>query len=47
MIETEVQILQRLDHPNIVKLYEKYEFDGKIYLVMELYVYSKSILLTF
>ena len=38
MIETEVKILSRIDHPNIVKLYEKFEFDGKIYLVMELYV---------
>jgi calcium/calmodulin-dependent protein kinase I len=37
MIETEVRILQRIDHPNIVKLYEKYEFDNKIYLIMELY----------
>jgi serine/threonine protein kinase len=36
MIETEVQILTQIDHPNIVKLYEKYEFEGKIYLVMEL-----------
>ncbi|KAJ3275642.1 hypothetical protein HDV01_007645 [Terramyces sp. JEL0728] len=36
MIETEVKILQRIDHPNIVKLYEMYEFEGKIYLVMEL-----------
>ncbi|KAJ3314531.1 hypothetical protein HDV04_006070 [Boothiomyces sp. JEL0838] len=36
MIETEVKILQRIDHPNIVKLYEMYEFDGKIYLIMEL-----------
>ena len=38
MIETEVSILTKIDHPNIVKLYEKYEFEGKIYLVMELYV---------
>ncbi len=37
MIETEVKILQRIDHPNVVKLYEKFEFDGKIYLIMELY----------
>jgi serine/threonine protein kinase len=36
MIETEVKILSRIDHPNIVKLYEMYEFEGKIYLVMEL-----------
>jgi serine/threonine protein kinase len=36
MIGTEVRILSMLDHPNIVKLYEKYEFGKKIYLVMEL-----------
>jgi calcium/calmodulin-dependent protein kinase I len=36
MIDTEVRILQRMDHPNIVKLYEKHQFDNKIYLVMEL-----------
>jgi serine/threonine protein kinase len=36
MIETEVKILTRIDHPNIVKLYEKFEFDNKLFLVMEL-----------
>jgi calcium/calmodulin-dependent protein kinase I len=36
MIDTEVRILTRIDHPNIVKLYEKFEFDNKIYLIMEL-----------
>ena len=36
MIDTEVKVLQMMDHPNIVKLYEKYEFDNRIYLVMEL-----------
>ncbi|KAL2914707.1 hypothetical protein HK105_205847 [Polyrhizophydium stewartii] len=36
MIETEVNILKRVRHPNIIQLYEMYEFSGKIYLVMEL-----------
>ncbi|KAJ3301307.1 hypothetical protein HDV03_001056, partial [Kappamyces sp. JEL0829] len=36
MVETEVKILKMIRHQNIVQLYEMYEFDGKIYLVMEL-----------
>lgn len=36
MVETEVKILKMIKHENIVQLYEMYEFDGKIYLVMEL-----------
>ncbi|KAI8620314.1 kinase-like domain-containing protein [Chytriomyces sp. MP71] len=36
MIETEVSILMRVRHENIVQLYEMYEIDTKIYLVMEL-----------
>lgn len=30
---TEVQLLKKLDHPNIIKLYEVYETDKTIYLV--------------
>ncbi|TPX44773.1 hypothetical protein SeMB42_g01997 [Synchytrium endobioticum] len=36
MIETEVDILKRVKHDNIIQLYEMYEIDSKIYLVMEL-----------
>ncbi|KAJ1554165.1 hypothetical protein HK405_005845 [Cladochytrium tenue] len=36
MIETEVKILMRVQHENIVQLYEMYEIDNYIYLVMEL-----------
>ncbi|KAJ3324347.1 calcium calmodulin-dependent protein kinase type 1G [Blyttiomyces sp. JEL0837] len=36
MIETEVNILMRVKHENIIQLYEMYEIDSKIYLVMEL-----------
>lgn len=30
-----VNILMKCDHPNIVKLYAAFEYDGKIYLIME------------
>lgn len=30
---TEVQLLKKMDHPNIIKLYEVYETDKTIYLV--------------
>jgi len=36
MIETEVKILKRARHDNIIRLYEMYEFNSKIFLVMEL-----------
>jgi serine/threonine protein kinase len=34
-IQEEVNILTKLDHPNIVKYYETYVDDKFIYLVME------------
>lgn len=36
MLRQEVEILSRMDHPNVVKLYEVIEEDGKLYLLMEL-----------
>ena len=36
MVETEVHILNIVKHENIVQLYEKYQIDDKIYLVLEL-----------
>lgn len=36
MIETEVNILKRVKHENIIQLYEMFEIGNKIYLVMEL-----------
>lgn len=36
MIETEVNILKKVRHENIVQLYEMYEIENKIYLVMEI-----------
>lgn len=33
---TEVKILQQLDHPNVIKLYEYFEDDTYVYLVTEL-----------
>lgn len=35
MIENEIAILNEIDHPNIVKLYEEYETEKYIYLVMD------------
>ena len=32
----EIEMLKRLDHPNIIKLYEFYEDDKRYYLVTEL-----------
>ncbi|NWY96139.1 CDPK3 kinase, partial [Loxia curvirostra] len=32
----EIDIMKNLDHPNIVKLFETFEDDEKIYLIMEL-----------
>ncbi|CAK9294617.1 unnamed protein product [Gordionus sp. m RMFG-2023] len=36
MIANEVAILRRISHPNIVQLYEEYETNSRLYLVMEL-----------
>jgi calcium-dependent protein kinase len=32
---TEIKILQTLDHPNVIKMYEYFEDEEYIYLVME------------
>lgn len=32
---TEITLMKELDHPNLVKLYETYETEKEIYLVME------------
>mmetsp|Transcript_14813 Transcript_14813/g.22964 ORF Transcript_14813/g.22964 Transcript_14813/m.22964 type:complete len:209 (+) Transcript_14813:26-652(+) len=34
--QTEVQILQTLDHPNIIKLYEYFEDEKNVYLITEM-----------
>lgn len=34
--QTEVRILQTLDHPNVIKLYEYFEDETNVYLVTEL-----------
>lgn len=36
MLKSEIVILKTADHPNIVRLYEIYEDDKYIHLVMEL-----------
>lgn len=32
---TEVKILQTLDHPNVIKMFEFFENDDSIYLILE------------
>jgi len=34
--KTEIDIMIKLDHPNVIKLYETYEDTKYLYLVMEL-----------
>ena len=36
MILEEVEIMKEIDHPNIVKIYEYFETNDFIYIVMEL-----------
>ncbi len=33
----EIRIMRNIDHPNIIHLYEVYETENSVYLVMELY----------
>jgi serine/threonine protein kinase len=40
MLETEVKVLKMIQHQNIVRLYQIYEYFDKIYLVMELYCFN-------
>jgi len=35
-LENEIRVLRRLEHPNVVKLFEAYESKSSVYLVMEL-----------
>ena len=35
MLKNEIDIMKACDHPNICKLYEAYETDKHVYLVME------------
>ena len=34
-VMNEMEILKKLDHPNIIKVYETYESEDKFYIVME------------
>jgi calcium/calmodulin-dependent protein kinase I len=38
LLRREIKIMRKVDHPNILKLYEVYEDEDEFYLVMELYV---------
>ena len=35
-LQTEIDIMKQVDHPNIVKMYSVYEDEKYLYLVMEL-----------
>ena len=37
MIETEVGILKKVSHPNVISLIEVFDTSDKLYLVMDLY----------
>ena len=47
MIETEVAILKKVHHKNIVSMVEAFDTPDKLYLVMELYVTHLSLSLVF
>lgn len=34
-VRREIKLLQKMSHPNIVKIYEAFETDDNVYLVME------------
>lgn len=36
MLFNEIQVLKRIDHPNVVKLYEVFEDEKRYYLVTEI-----------
>jgi hypothetical protein len=38
LLKREIYIMKKVDHPNILKLYEVYEDDDHFFLVLELYV---------
>jgi calcium-dependent protein kinase len=34
-LRNEIELLKLMDHPNVIKLYEYYEDDTNIYLILE------------
>ncbi len=46
-LKMEMEILQRVHHPNIISLYEMIEEGNKLYFVMELYVTSTKCIFVF
>ena len=44
LLRREIQIMKKVDHPNILKLHEIYEDDDKVYIVMELCVQNRFFL---
>ena len=33
--KSEVELLKRIDHPNVIKIYEFYEYEAHYYIVMD------------
>ena len=42
-LQNEIQILRKLDHPNVIKLYEVFEDEKNLYLVQEYFFYIKKV----
>lgn len=42
IIENEVEILRKVNHPNIIKLLDEYDMPSELYLVMELEVNNSN-----
>lgn len=40
LLRREIEIMKKVSHPSILKLHEIYEDEDKVYIVMELYVFS-------
>lgn len=43
-LQNEIQILRKLDHPNIIKLYEVFEDEKNLYLVQEYFFTLKKVI---
>lgn len=44
LLKREIDIMKKVDHPNILKLYEIFEDEQHVYIVMELYVCWNSLI---
>ena len=42
LLKREIDIMKKVDHPNILKLFEIFEDEQHVYIVMELYAYHSN-----